>query len=338
MTTILHHRRPVVKVCFLLAVLTIPTTVLSLAANRPTEPSSSSNSPNNNNNNNDNGASSSSLIKLAKDVGQGKYTNIVVLVGAGMSVSAGIPDFRTPGSGLYSQLAKYNLPYPEAIFELSYYRQNPKPFLTVACQIWPGQAGGPKPTLAHSFLALLEQRGLLKRIYTQNIDGLERLAGVSDSKLIECHGHFATSSCISPTCDLKNNRELSVECQKSFQNGEVFMCPKCQNSIVKPDIVFFGETLPDIFSEKIDQDIEDCDLLIVIGTSLLVAPVASIPNWVSLQTPRLLINRDLVGTFVRKQRRDTILQGDCDDGIETLCEHIGKDWVTDLNELHANNQ
>ena len=296
--------------------------------------------------NSDSGSQASEQLttieSLAQQLAECRFKNIVVVIGAGMSVSAGIPDFRTPGTGLYSKLEEYELPYPEAIFELEYFRRNPSVFVTIAKSIWPGQEDGPKPTIAHSFVSLLEKRGLLKRVYTQNIDGLERLAGVSDERLIECHGHFSTASCTSPVC--KRKRDIDpLQCQESYLKGEVMKCPEC-NSLVKPDIVFFGEELPPIFMEHIDEDMDGCDLLIVMGTSLLVAPVATIPQWVGSKVPRLLINRDLVGSFAEEalmakggrgfQTRDVFLQGDCDDGVQKLCELVGDEWFGQLKELH----
>ena len=276
------------------------------------------------------------------------FQNIVVVLGAGISVSAGIPDFRTPGTGLYSKLDEYKLPYPEAIFELEFFRHDPTPFVTIAQAIWPGQEDGPQPTLAHSFVALLEQRGLLKRVYTQNIDGLERLAGVSPDRLVECHGHFSTASCTSPTCHRKRDIDPR-QCRDSYlKDGKAMRCPDC-DSIVKPDIVFFGEELPPVFMDRITQDMEDCDLLIVMGTSLLVAPVATIPQWVDRKVPRILINRELVGSFAEEammvkrsngsfQTRDVFMKGDCDDGAEKLCELVGDDWLAQLKELHDDTQ
>lgn len=286
------------------------------------------------------------IESLAQQLADSQFKNIVVLVGAGMSVSAGIPDFRTPGTGLYSLLAEFELPYPEAMFELDYFIDNPKPFVTVAKSIWPGQEDGPKPTMAHSFVALLEKRGLLKRVYTQNVDGLERLAGVSDDKLLECHGHFTTASCTSPACHRKRDID-PLECQETYLKGETMRCPDC-DSLVKPDIVFFGEELPPIFMESIDDDMEDCDLLVVMGTSLLVAPVATIPHWVGPKVPRLLINRELVGAFAEEaliakggsgySSRDIFLQGDCDDGVLKVCELVGNKWVEQVKELHDDTQ
>ena len=280
------------------------------------------------------------LEELASQLANAKFQNIVVVNGAGVSVSAGIPDFRTPGTGLYSRLAELDLPYPEAVFELNYFRQNPKPFLEVAQSIWPGQETGPKATWAHSFVALLDQKKLLKRVYTQNIDGLESLAGVSTDKLIECHGHFRSASCTSISCH-RNQKKGTIDiqaCRESYLSGKVPECPEC-NSPVKPDIVFFGENLPNIFVDRIDQDMDECDLLIVMGTSLLVDPVASIPRCVGRNVPRLLINRELVGAFlggggIHSKKRDVFLQGDCDDGVRKLCRLVGDNWAKELEQLH----
>lgn len=79
-------------------------------------------------------------------------------------IAAGIPDFRSPGSGLYHNLQKYKLPNPQAIFEIGFFRQNPKPFFTLAKELYPGTF---KPTTCHYFIKLLNQKGLLLRHYTQ---------------------------------------------------------------------------------------------------------------------------------------------------------------------------
>ena len=105
------------------------------------------------------------IRSIAALLSSNKYKNIVVLTGAGVSCNAGIPDFRTPGTGLYDNLQKYNLPFPEAVFELDFYRSNPEPFVQLASELWPGLRHS--PTVTHSFIALLERKGLLLRVYTQ---------------------------------------------------------------------------------------------------------------------------------------------------------------------------
>lgn len=112
---------------------------------------------------------------------------VIVMAGAGVSVSAGIPDFRTPGSGLYDNLQEYGLPFPEAIFDLDFYQQNPRPFQRLCKELWPGNF---RPTPTHYFLKLLDDHGKLLRCFTQNIDSLETSAGLPKDKVVAAHGNF----------------------------------------------------------------------------------------------------------------------------------------------------
>ena len=100
---------------------------------------------------------------------------VVVMTGAGVSVSAGIPDFRTPGSGLYDNLQEYNLPYAEAIFDLDFFQNTPQPFYRLCKELWPGNYSA---TPTHRFIKLLHDKGQLVRCFTQNIDSLETAAGL----------------------------------------------------------------------------------------------------------------------------------------------------------------
>lgn len=137
---------------------------------------------------------------LAADMRSGRIKRVVVMTGAGISTASGIPDFRSDKTGLYSNLAAYNLEYPEAIFEKTYLRRNPKPFYQLARDIMPDIARY-KPNRIHYFLRLLQEKNLLHRLYTQNIDGLEFLAGIRAEKLVEAHGSFRSASCL--TCGSK---------------------------------------------------------------------------------------------------------------------------------------
>jgi len=171
------------------------------------------------------------LPTLARWIQSGDVSNIVILSGAGVSCSAGIPDFRTPGTGLYDNLAKYNLPYPEAVFDINFYRRNTTPFVSLASEIWPGLRHS--PTLTHSFVKLLDDKGLLLRNYTQNIDGLEQLAGVCEERIVECHGHFRTARCVN--CFAKYDGAKAKD--EIVLNKRAPKCRKCKGP-VKPDIVF----------------------------------------------------------------------------------------------------
>jgi len=270
---------------------------------------------------------------IVEYIKEGRAKNIICMAGAGISTSAGIPDFRTPGTGLYDNLQKYDLPYPTAVFDISYFQENPKPFFTLAKELYPGSF---KPTTSHYFVKLLEQKKLLLRHFTQNIDTLERVAGISDDKIVEAHGAFHTGHCI------KCRKEYSQEWIKELVFKD--QIPTCQlkncAGYVKPDIVFFGESLPERFFSCLKSDFGKCDLLIIIGTSLTVQPFASLIERVGENCPRLLINMEKSGTgsgglmFDKAANyRDVALLGDCDSGCRKLAEKLG--WETDLDDLMA---
>lgn len=230
---------------------------------------------------------------------------------------------------MYHNLRKYNLPYPTAIFEIGYFRDNPEPFFALAKELYPGNF---KPTLCHYFVRLLHEKGLLLRHYTQNIDTLERIAGIPNDKIVEAHGTFHTNHCID--CQKEYSQEWVKE--QIFSNS-VPTCTEC-NGLVKPDIVFFGEDLPRKFYTLPETDFKECDLLIIMGTSLEVQPFASLVNRPNKNCVRLLINREAVGGESRfnflisgdglrygkeNNKRDVAWLGDCDDGVLNLAEKIG---------------
>ncbi|XP_060114264.1 NAD-dependent protein deacetylase sirtuin-2 [Heteronotia binoei] len=269
-----------------------------------------------------------------------KCKKVVCMVGAGISTAAGIPDFRSPGTGLYANLQQYNLPYPEAIFEISYFKKHPEPFFALARELYPGQF---KPTVCHYFIRLLKEKGLLLRCYTQNIDTLERVAGLGEEDLVEAHGTFFTSHCTSSLC--RKSYSLDWMKDKIF-SSLIPKCEKCQ-SVVKPDIVFFGENLPSRFFSLMQSDFRNVDLLIILGTSLQVQPFASLVGRVPTNTPRLLINKEKTGESdplmslmgfgcgmdfdSEKAYRDVAWLGDCDEGCLALAELLG--WKKELEKL-----
>ncbi|XP_067256302.1 NAD-dependent protein deacetylase sirtuin-3, mitochondrial isoform X2 [Chanodichthys erythropterus] len=198
------------------------------------------------------------LKDIAENIRERKFRRIVVMAGAGISTPSGIPDFRSPGSGLYDNLQQYNLPYAEAIFEINYFHHNPNPFFALAKELYPGNY---RPNLTHYFIRLLHDKGQLLRMYTQNIDGLERMAGIPPEMLVEAHGTFATA-----TCTVCRRDYQGEELRNDIMEGKIPKCPTCKG-IVKPDIVFFGEELPQQFFSYL-TDFPVADLLIVMGTSL----------------------------------------------------------------------
>ncbi|EGO24122.1 hypothetical protein SERLADRAFT_370958 [Serpula lacrymans var. lacrymans S7.9] len=159
---------------------------------------------------------------------------VLIFTLSGISTSAGIPDFRTPGTGKLSNLAKLKLPYAEAVFELKFFRKNPYPFYVVAKELWPGRY---RPTLAHAFIKVLHTKNLLHTSFTQNVDMLERRAGVPPEKIIEAHGSYATQTCI----DCKKPYD-SAKMKEAIKKLTPPQCEKCKG-YVKSDIVFFGEAV-----------------------------------------------------------------------------------------------
>ncbi|KAL8618864.1 hypothetical protein ACOMHN_000871 [Nucella lapillus] len=283
-----------------------------------------------------------SLEGIGRYIQSGKCRKIVTMVGAGISTSAGIPDFRSPGSGLYDNLHQYNLPHPQAVFMIDFFRENPKPFFALAKELFPGSL---KPTLCHYFIQMLHMKGLLLRHYTQNIDTLERVAGLPSAKLVEAHGTFNTAHCL----ECEEEYSLPWTKERIFAD-EIPTCVKKKcTGVVKPDIVFFGESLPPRFSECVPKDLKQCDLLIIMGTSLVVQPFASLVTRLPPTTPRLYINlekppsgrEDMLslllgggGNFnfdAEDNYRDVFQQVTCDDGCAMLANMLG--WGDELRTL-----
>lgn len=351
--------------------------------------------------------------------------NIVVLVGAGISTSCGIPDFRSQDSGLYHSLdlPALGLSEPEDLFCYEFFRDNPVPFYQFARNLYyplgmsstPAAAAATtttapnttepapnsittttttttvpprrtiQPSDSHKLLALLEQKRMLLRVYTQNIDGLEHAAGVSEKKIVYAHGSLQWATCLK--C---NKRVKSDEILPDIERGSVARCRRPVKSnkttkkpllkmlktttskgsnksgggsgkrtqddyplvttvdeslvpprppsqrikkrsrtastssvatassfgnvtsvdqgggslinhmeglcggVMKPAVTFFGETLNDTVRRALEADRDKADALIVIGTSLSVAPISRVIEYLPPTIPRILINRTMV--------------------------------------------
>jgi NAD-dependent deacetylase sirtuin 1 len=236
---------------------------------------------------------------------------IIVLTGAGVSVSCGIPDFRSR-DGVYARLSVEfpSLPDPQSMFDIHYFRRDPRPFFKFAKEIYPGQF---EPSASHKFIRMIESHGKLLRNYTQNIDTLEEVCGLQ--RVINCHGSFSTASCT--RCGL---RVRADQIKEDIFSQRIPLCPQCpsddcgQMAVMKPDIVFFGEGLSDEFHNAMAADKDQCDLLLVMGSSLKVRPVALIPSSISSDVPQILINREPLNHM----NFDVELLGDCDVIVQEL--------------------
>ncbi|XP_054432810.1 NAD-dependent protein deacetylase sirtuin-3, mitochondrial isoform X2 [Pteronotus mesoamericanus] len=244
------------------------------------------------------------------------------MAGAGISTASGIPDFRSPGSGFYSALQHWDVPYPEAVFELSFFFDNPRPFFSWAKNLRPGNF---RPNAIHYFLRLLHDKGLLLRLYTQNIDGLERASGIPGSKLVEAHGSFASA-----TCTVCGKPSPGEGFWAAVMEDRVPRCAAC-TGVVKPDVVFFGEALPERFFLHM-VDFPTADLLLILGTSLKVEPFASLCEAVRSSVPRVLMNREAVESCAwRPRSRDVVQLGDLVDSVERLVALLG--WTEEMKDL-----
>jgi NAD-dependent deacetylase len=186
----------------------------------------------------------------------------VALTGAGISVPSGIPDFRSPGTGLWEKVD----PMEDAHLDL---------FLNDPGRFWSnyrprfGMLADKQPNPAHRALAVLEEREMLDAVITQNIDTLHRKAG--SKRVVEVHGTIETSSC----WECRHTYPLDSVAALFDEDG-VARC-ECGGP-VKPDVVLFGEMLPEQAISEAHELCERADLLLCVGTSLEVYPVAGLPN------------------------------------------------------------
>lgn len=188
---------------------------------------------------------------------------VVALTGAGVSVPSGIPDFRTPGRGLWAKVD------PMAVATIDAFHRDTKRFWDFYRPRFEDLADK-EPNPAHTALAELERRGQLDAVITQNIDRLHRKAG--SEEVIEVHGSIATASCTSCAASYS-----LTEVESLFDADGIATCTACCGK-VKPDVVLFGEFLPAEAMARAEQLCSSADLLLCIGSSLEVHPVAGLPR------------------------------------------------------------
>jgi NAD-dependent deacetylase len=187
----------------------------------------------------------------------------VVLTGAGVSVPSGIPDFRSPGKGLWENVD------PMEVAHIDAWRRDPDRFWSFYGDRFASLIDK-RPNDAHLALAELERRGLIRAVITQNVDRLHRLAG--SERLIEVHGSIDRSVCM--RCGAKVSLEHVIE-QLRTRPG----APECGACVapLKPDVVLFGELLPERAMAEAQALAFDADLMVCVGSSLEVYPVAGLP-------------------------------------------------------------
>jgi NAD-dependent deacetylase len=187
----------------------------------------------------------------------------VVLTGAGVSVPSGIPDFRTPGKGLWEKVN------PMEVAHIDAFRRNPDRFWSFYSQRFAGLVEK-LPNPAHDAIAELERRGLVRAVITQNIDRLHRRAG--SRNVVEVHGSI--DACVCPECGGRVALEQVLELLESAPTPE---CSACITPL-KPDVVLFGELLPEAALAEAHALAQEADLMLCVGSSLEVFPVATLPG------------------------------------------------------------
>ncbi|KAK4508073.1 hypothetical protein PRZ48_001810 [Zasmidium cellare] len=278
--------------------------------------------------------------------------NIMVITGAGISTSLGIPDFRSKHTGFYDKLRQKGYEDAEEVFEINNFDERPDIFFSLAGDILPNLT---RVTPTHAFIRLLQDKDRLQTNYTQNIDNLEAIAGIDENRLIQCHGSFATATCRKCKYKVKG-----TEIFDDIRAARIARCKRCAEEIerkkdappplkrnksssrtrtfddsdededdnipeagvMKPDITFFGEQLPNTFFDRFTQrDAQQTDLVIVIGTSLKVAPVSEMPNYLPHPIPHIYISKEPIAHV----NFDIQLLGNCDDVVFELARRAGWD-------------
>lgn len=244
----------------------------------------------------------SDIIKACKMIRQSSKT--MVLTGAGISTESGIPDFRSPGSGLWEKID------PMEALSTTVLYNNPKKFYSEGYKMLLGMTGA-EPNDSHYILAEMERLGYIKGVITQNIDNLHQKAGTK--YLLEVHGNTREGSCTS--CGKVVDINVIT---KKVNNHEI--PPICDNcgGILRPDVIFFGDMLPEDFNIAI-QEMEDCELLIVIGSSLAVAPVNYLP---SMADKLIIINN---GRTAMDYKCDLKLTGNASIILEKILSELNGD-------------
>ena len=211
-----------------------------------------------------------------------KAKRIVVLTGAGVSTLSGIPDFRS-SDGLYSK--EFGNMRVEEILDIEFFKAHPDVFYSWAKEYW-YQMDSFEPNIIHRVLAAMEMKGkLTEGIFTQNIDGLRQKAG--SKKVYELHGSVRAGYCMN--C----HSYFDYHYMADFVNRDTV--PYCKNcgGLVKPDIVFYGEPLNNTVLMRAENAFRNADLAIVLGSSLVVNPAATLP-YISIREGKdvVIVNRD----------------------------------------------
>lgn len=230
---------------------------------------------------------------------------MVAFTGAGHSTSSGIPDFRSPHSGLWVK------DDPMLVASIWAFRLNPHNFYDWIRPMVDTLTKA-KPNPAHVALAELERMGHLQVVITQNIDDLHQRAG--SQHVLELHGHMREATCV------RCYKKISVgpEVEELIRNGQVPCC-EC-GGVIKPDVILFGEQLPIRTLNQAMEEARNCDLILVAGSSLEVTPAADIPYLaVDCGAKAIMVNLEPTAFDTRA---DIVIHGDVTEILPRLVETV----------------
>ncbi len=219
---------------------------------------------------------------------------VVALTGAGLSTPSGIPDFRSAETGLWSYVN------PMEIASIWGFREKPQRFYDWMRPLAQTIVEA-RPNPAHQALMQLERMGKLSAVITQNIDALHHKVG--SRNVIELHGHMRTISCLS----CRHQDEAEPHLRGFLRTGVLPVCPAC-GAIMKPDVVLFGEPLPELEILRAQEETLRCDVMLVAGSSLEVMPAADLPALAARRGAKLImINLSMTP---HDHLADVVLHGD----------------------------
>jgi NAD-dependent deacetylase len=208
-------------------------------------------------------------------------SNIVFFTGAGVSTESGIPDFRSPGTGLWNKMKPIQFQDFVASEE-------------TRTESWRRRFTGERPmenaepNSGHKAIAELVAQGKSSAVITQNIDNLHQNSGIPDEKIIELHGNASYASCLS--CGTRY--ELADLESQFHQQGRVDACSRC-GGIIKSATISFGQAMPEAEMRRAQAATEACDLMVVVGSSLVVYPAAGFPEYAKqLGAGLVILNRE----------------------------------------------
>lgn len=244
------------------------------------------------------------IERAASILGQARY--VTALTGAGISTPSGIPDFRSPGSGIWEFVDPFKV---ATIFA---FHQHPQAFYDWARPLVDTIINA-EPNPAHLALARLEEMGVLKAIITQNIDGLHQRA--NSQVVYEVHGHLRQATCI--RCYACVPAEPLIH--SFMEDGAIPRCERC-NGVMKPDIILFGEQLPAKVWIMAQQAARKSDAMIIAGSSLEVAPAGDLPLLTREQGGKLIFI-DLRPTHL-DHLADVLIRADVADALPRLVDAV----------------